>query len=130
MERDTSYLHSHILDFLKELGREVTTCCRCRGRAQIFGVDGLIELRVCEMFCDIRRQWDFSIFLKHFEPFVVWHGDFYQSTSIGLPYYFQRHTIFENNLPSCFESFSGETHDLPDIRSGVSEEEAFHWLSQ
>lgn len=125
MERDARYIHSHILDFFEEFWREVSSCGRCGRRAEIFGIDGLIEFRICEMFGDIWREWDFSVFLKDREPFVVRHGDFYQSASIGLPYYLEGHTVFEDYGSSGLEAFSRETHDLPHIRRSISEEEAF-----
>jgi hypothetical protein len=96
--------------FSRSSGGEVATCSGRGGRAEIFSIDGLIELGIGEMFGDIGREWDFSVLLKHFEPFMVWHGDFYQSASIGLPYDLERHTIFENNRSSGLEaSLQGNT---------------------
>ena len=56
VQRDERELYALVLQRFEQLLRKVQTCGRRGSRAGRLGVDGLIALRVFELFLDVRRQ--------------------------------------------------------------------------
>ena len=60
-----SHFHAHILNFLQQFRCKMQPCRRCRRRAFMFCINGLISVFILQFMGDIRRQGHFPQFVQN-----------------------------------------------------------------
>ena len=116
MQRHIDDGHAFLLQLIEDLRREVQPGCRCSCGTIYFGIDGLIAIRIIQLFPDIWGQRNISEFLKNLiENAMIDH--------LHLP-----ESLFLDFDALCLESAIMEAHDCSELDRMSIAEQAFPYI--